>query len=115
MTTDDDLELSENELRNGRLMYRAALKALQSQKSHRKQREKKVQSSVDGRSLRATGRTAQFNFKCSPEIKTRVHERADSEGTTVAEWMERAMEAALNGRAPVSAPQPSQNVIRAAR
>jgi hypothetical protein len=67
-------------------------------KAERRQRELKARSMVDGRSLRATGRTAQFNFKCLPEIKSLIHETAGSEGVTVAEWMERAMLAALRGK-----------------
>jgi len=66
-------------------------------KAERRQRELKARSVVDGRSLRATGRTAQFNFKCTPEIKSLVHETAETEGLTVAEWMERAVQAALRG------------------
>jgi hypothetical protein len=66
-------------------------------KAERRQRELKARSVVDGRSLRATGRTAQFNFKCTPEIKALVHETADREGLTVAEWMERAVLAVLRG------------------
>jgi hypothetical protein len=62
------------------------------------QDEKENTPTADGRSLRATGRTAQFNFKCLPEIKSLIHETAGSEGVTVAEWMERAMLAALRGK-----------------
>lgn len=61
----------------------------------RKAREKQIRATVDGRSLRATGRTAQFNFKCAPDIKALVHKAVEREGVTVAEWMERAMQAAL--------------------
>ena len=82
------------------LAQKFATKSSRSQpvKAERKEKEKKARSVVDGRSLRATGRTAQFNFKCTPEIKALVHETADSESLTVAEWMERAVLAALRGK-----------------
>ena len=61
----------------------------------RKERETKVRAAVDGRSLRATGRTAQFNLKCRPEIKAAVTKVAKAEGLSIAEWMERTLETAL--------------------
>jgi predicted HicB family RNase H-like nuclease len=69
-----------------------------SQKSQRKTREKKVQSVVDGRSLRATGRTEQFNINMRPDLKSQVAERAKAEGITVTVWVERVFEAALDVR-----------------
>ena len=38
-------------------------------KAHRKSREKKVQSAVDRRSLKATGRTEQLNVTIRPDLK----------------------------------------------
>ena len=61
----------------------------------RKAREKQIRSTVDGRTLRVTGRTEQFNFKCTPELKKEVVERAKAEGITIAEWIEWALEAAV--------------------
>lgn len=61
----------------------------------RKQREQKIRSAVDGRSLKATGRTEQFNFKCREGTKIQVTEAAKADGLTIAEWMERAIEKAL--------------------
>jgi hypothetical protein len=66
-------------------------------KAARKTRQKKLNDSVDRRSLRASGRTEQFNFKSSPGLKKRAQEAPASEGITLAEWMERAVEAALGG------------------
>jgi hypothetical protein len=60
----------------------------------RRQREQKIRSAVDGRSLKATGRTEQFNFKCREGTKSKATEAAKAEGLTIAEWMERAIEAA---------------------
>ena len=66
----------------------------------RKQKETKIRSAVDKRTLRVTGRTAQFNFKAREDIKRRVTEAAEGEGITIAEWMERAIEAAFGERQP---------------
>jgi predicted HicB family RNase H-like nuclease len=64
-------------------------------KSERKSQRKKLAASVDKRSLRATGRTAQFNFRATPEMKARAQEAAEAAGLSIAEWMELAVEAYL--------------------
>ena len=64
----------------------------------RKQKEKKIRAAVDGRSLRVTGRTEQFNFKAREGLKERVAQAAAGEGLSIAEWMERAIEAALKAK-----------------
>lgn len=61
----------------------------------RRERETAVAKSVDGRSLRATGRTEQFNFRAREGLKSRAARAAAAEGITLGEWMERAIEAAL--------------------
>jgi hypothetical protein len=61
-------------------------------------REKKIRSAVDGRALKATGRTEQFNFKCRPELRTACIEAANQDGITIAEWLEGILEAALAAR-----------------
>ncbi len=66
--------------------------------SERRRREKQVRSVADARSLRTTGRTAQFNFKTREDLKGRVAEAARADGVTIAEWMEGAIEAALRRR-----------------
>jgi hypothetical protein len=48
----------------------------------RKQREQKIRSAVDGRSLKATGRTEQFNFKCREGTKQRATEAAKAKSMT---------------------------------
>ena len=60
-----------------------------------KAERKRIRAAVDGRSLRGTGRSEQFNFKCREEIKRCAIEAARADGITIAEWMERAIEAAL--------------------
>lgn len=70
-------------------------KAPVSAATQRKQGEAEIRKVVDGRTLRATGRTAQFNFRSRAELKTAVQEAAKANGMTVAEWMEHAIEAAL--------------------
>lgn len=62
-------------------------------KARRRQAER-LKATVDGRSLRETGRTSQFNFKCKPEIKTAAQEMADERGLTIAEFMESLIEQA---------------------
>ena len=61
----------------------------------RKKREQKIRSAVDGRSLKATGRTEQFNFKCREGTKRLATEAAQAMGMTIAEWMERAVALAI--------------------
>jgi hypothetical protein len=61
----------------------------------RKRREQKIRSAVDGRSLRATGRTEQFNFKCREGTKQLATEAAKARGMTIAEWMECAVALAI--------------------
>ncbi len=70
-------------------------------KAARKQREKQARSVVDGRSLRAKGRTEQLNVKVRPDIKQALAERVEAEGVTIADWLERMLETAL-ARARVS-------------
>jgi hypothetical protein len=46
---------------------------------------------VDGRSLRATGRTEQFATRIRPETKALIQQLAREEGITMAEVLERAV------------------------
>jgi hypothetical protein len=64
-------------------------------KKARKSRHKKVDGTTDGRSLKATGRTEQFNFKSTPGLKDRARAAAVREGVSLAIWMERVVESAL--------------------
>jgi hypothetical protein len=61
-------------------------------KAARKQREKKARSVVDGRTLRAKGRSAQVNIKVRPEVKERLLAFAEAEGVLIADWFERVVE-----------------------
>ena len=73
-------------------------KGFSSDSTARKQKEKKIRAAVDGRSLRVTGRTEQFNFKCREEIKRCAVEAARADGIAIAEWMERAIQAAVQAK-----------------
>jgi predicted HicB family RNase H-like nuclease len=64
-------------------------------KSERKATRKKLADAVDKRSLRATGRTEQFNFRATTEMKAKAHEAAKAAGMSIAEWMEEAVAAYL--------------------
>jgi hypothetical protein len=44
----------------------------------------------DGRRLRATGRTTQFNVNMKPDIKTSIQRAAKRDGIPVTVWIERA-------------------------
>lgn len=46
---------------------------------------------IDGRSLRRTGRTLQFNTRVTPEFDMKLREIAQREGLTLAEVLERAV------------------------
>lgn len=61
-------------------------------KAARKQREQKARSMVDGRKLRAKGRTAQVNIKVRPEVKERLAAFVEAEGVLIADWFERLVE-----------------------
>jgi hypothetical protein len=69
--------------------------AFDNTKTGRKQREVGVAKIVDGRSLRATGRTEQFNFRSRAGLKEETQAAAKRAGMTLAEWMERAADAML--------------------
>jgi hypothetical protein len=79
-------------------MSKARAKLAQKQDKRRapsKARKRVILESSDGRSLRATGRTAQFNFRSSPEIKEMATSAAEAAGVSLALWMEDAIKAAL--------------------
>jgi len=72
-------------------------------KRGRQSRQRKIARSVsasarDGRSLRTTGRTSQFNFKALPGLKPAAQKAAAAAGLTLAEWMETAVNAALEAQ-----------------
>ena len=66
---------------------------LDGRKAARKNRQKRLADSVDGRSLRATGRTEHLNFKARPEIKTLLAKHVPKR--TVSLWLEQAIIAKL--------------------
>jgi hypothetical protein len=72
--------------------FRAKLKP---GKKARKGREKAGEDAVDGRSLRATGRTEHCNLRCTPEVKAAFHEAAEEAGLGLSIWLERAILAAI--------------------
>jgi hypothetical protein len=55
----------------------------------RKTRQKKTADAVDGRSLRATGRTEHLNFKASPKIKEALAKYVPRGKTSL--WLEGAI------------------------
>lgn len=61
--------------------------------SARKQREKKMGSVIDGRTLRATGRTAQWNVRIRPDQKKEVQKRAKQKKLDggASEYLEKAL------------------------
>ncbi len=61
-------------------------------KAERKQREKKARSLVDGRTLKAKGRTEQLNVKVRPDIKQALTALAGADGITITDWLERIVE-----------------------
>jgi hypothetical protein len=97
-------DATDEEAANDPNVMRDAMRALLSKgfsspkKTARKQREKQVRSVVDGRTLKAKGRTEQLNVKVRPDIKQTLVELIESEGSTIADWMERTLEAALGMR-----------------
>lgn len=61
----------------------------------RQKTKRRLNAAVDGRSLRATGRTDQLNFRCSTELKERVKRAAYAHDMAIAELMENALLACL--------------------
>jgi hypothetical protein len=59
----------------------------------RKAKIKRMNGAVDKRTLRATGRTAQLNFKVDPNLKDRAQKAAEQKGIPLVEWMEEAIRA----------------------
>jgi predicted HicB family RNase H-like nuclease len=72
-----------------------AAKGASQAKKARKQKRKQIADSVDGRRLKATGRTEQFNFRAREGLKERAQGAAEAAGIPLAEWMEQAVEAYL--------------------
>ena len=63
------------------------------QKAARKGRQKKVEKSTDGRSLRATGRTELVNFRAHPRIKRAIADHIPKGKISL--WLEEAIIAKL--------------------
>jgi predicted HicB family RNase H-like nuclease len=61
-------------------------------KAERKQREKKARSLVDGRTLKAKGRTEQLNVKVRPDVKQALTALAEADGISITDWLERTVE-----------------------
>jgi predicted HicB family RNase H-like nuclease len=95
MTETIDFENDAEAMAKARAKWQAKGKSKGSEVKERKAREKQIRSAVDGRSLKVTGRTVQFNFRCREEIRAGVADAAKAEGIKIAEWLERAIEAAL--------------------
>ena len=90
------IDWSDEDLRKAREKFASKVDG---RKAARKSRQKRVSDSVDGRSLRATGRTEQFNFRSNPGLKDLATEAAERAGITLAEWMENAVHAQLDKEA----------------
>lgn len=73
----------------------AALKKAGSPKVRRAAEKKHALKHDDGRSKRATGRTAQFNLKIKPDYKARMVEAAKTHNVLLAELAERAFDLLL--------------------
>jgi hypothetical protein len=58
-------------------------------KAARKMRQKKTAEAVDGRSLRATGRTEHLNFKATPQIKQALAKHVPKGKMSL--WLEEAI------------------------
>lgn len=87
-TEDDD---AVNDLLNAFRKGREQQKSGKSQRAQRKSKEKKVQSAVDGRALRATGRTAQLNVTIHPDLKDAIMEYVKAEGIKIVDLVEQAL------------------------
>jgi hypothetical protein len=66
---------------------------LDGRKAARRNRQKQLANAVDGRSLRATGRTEHLNFKATPEIKALLAKHVPKGSVSL--WLEEAIIAKL--------------------
>ncbi len=66
---------------------------LDTRKAARKKRQRQLADAVDGRSLRATGRTEHLNFKAKPEIKALLARHVRKGRVSL--WLEEAIVAKL--------------------
>lgn len=66
---------------------------LDTRKAARKKRQRQLADAVDGRSLRATGRTEHLNFKAKPEIKALLASHVRKGRVSL--WLEEAIIAKL--------------------
>ena len=81
---------AETEAENALQAMRARLRAngVLPPKAERKAREKKARGTVDGRSLRTKGRTAQLNVRIRPEAKEALAAFLEREGVALPDWIE---------------------------
>ena len=93
MTETSDEHAPVFDMKSARAKFRSVV---DTSRKGRKARHKTVSDSADGRSLRETGRTEQFNFKATPGLHKRAKEAAAHKGVRLAEWMERVINAALD-------------------
>ena len=75
-------------------MKQLNITALRRSFSSRKADEEAIDKAVDGRSMRATGRTEQFNFRCRDGYKSLAIELARQRGVTIGELMETLLDQA---------------------
>lgn len=80
----DDIEAMSKMRESFRALHNTGSKA-------RKARAKSIQKSVDGRSLRSTGRTEQSNTRVTPQFKAQIRQAASVAGISIAEWLEQAV------------------------
>jgi hypothetical protein len=69
--------------------YRDDAPIKEAKRRGKKEREMRVRPD-DGRRLRATGRTAQFNVGMKPDVKAAIMRAAHKAGIPMTEWIERA-------------------------
>ena len=62
----------------------------------RQDREKAIDNTIDGRSLRSTGRNAQFNFRARPNLRDEAMAVAKAQGLSLAEFMEKVIQSAID-------------------
>jgi len=95
MAGEDSADASRNRMRETMLRLKAD-GADKGKKSQRKAKEKEIQGAVDRRSLRAKGRTEQFNTNIRPDIKAAIMARVPRGG--IADWVEAIFERELGLR-----------------
>jgi hypothetical protein len=92
-------EVEAYDMARAREKFAAKMQAEGGATTKRKQKRRDLSDAIDGRSLRATGRTKQLNLRVTEEFRKALGEHSKSLGyATLVELIEDAVEAFVKGK-----------------